>query len=155
MSSISRNYCIQIFIKICSGNKKPYDVNKFLDEFVNEINFLHCDGLILGGNQFHIFVKAFICDRPARSFIKCIQNHGGYHACEHCMVKGERAECLTVYIDMECALRTHDTFCRQEDDSHHTDVSQLIKIKNIEMINMFTLNFMHLACLGVMKKLLT
>lgn len=116
--------------------------------------FLQKEGFSINNNNFTVRVKAFICDRPARSFLKSIKNHGGYFACERCTVEGKRVENRMVYPDMDCALKTHKSFSDKENVEHHTGDSPLLRIPNIDVVNMFVLDSMHLFFLGVMKKLL-
>lgn len=52
--------------------------------------------------------------------------------------------------------RSDDSFRLQENNEHHHDVSPLTFINpKINMVDQFVLDFMHLSCLGIMKKLLT
>ncbi len=46
------------------------------------------DGIVHGGKALQLSVKAFICDAPARAFLKCIKNHNSYHSCERCTIRG-------------------------------------------------------------------
>lgn len=51
--------------------------------------------------------------------------------------------------------RTDRSFRMQEQSEHHIGVSPLLKINPpIDMIHDFVLDFMHLCCIGIMKKLL-
>lgn len=79
------------------GNHKPGDVNKYLHQFIIEIIELQADGLLINGQRFSICIKRFICDRPARAFLKCIKSHGGYWACERCNVRENRVEKRLIY----------------------------------------------------------
>jgi len=62
--------------------------------------------LYLINRQFYVSIKAFICDRPARAFLKCIIGHGGYFACERCPVQGKRKYGRTIYPITNNELRT-------------------------------------------------
>jgi len=62
------------------------------------MNSLYKEKVLIKERQFHIRIKAFICDRSARSVIKCIKNHGAYHACERCNVSGIRANKRVIYL---------------------------------------------------------
>lgn len=57
-------------IAIWSGEGKPTVLNEFLEPFVNELNDLLRDGISINGHQIAICVRCFICDSPARAFIK-------------------------------------------------------------------------------------
>jgi len=76
-------------VAIYAGDKKPNDLELYFQKFIKEINELQINGLVLENNIFQINVLCFVCDRPARSFIKGIKGHGGYHACERCVVRGK------------------------------------------------------------------
>lgn len=141
-------------VAIFAGDKKPNNLVHYLRKLVDELNNLQRNGLTIENIAMKISVKAIICDRPARSLIKCIKNHGAYYACERCIVKGDRTENRTVYLQVHSELRTHDSFCNQKNVSHHVGRSPLLHLDNCDMINMFVLDFMHLCYLGNMKKLL-
>lgn len=57
-------------IAIWSGEGKPNAVNEFLQPFVNELLELMRDGISTNSHNFQISVRAFICDSPARAYIK-------------------------------------------------------------------------------------
>lgn len=50
-------------------------------------------------------------------------------------------------------LRTNESFVQQTDKNHHTGWSPLLDL-NVDMINWFPLDYMHLVLLGVFKRLL-
>ncbi|XP_076666305.1 uncharacterized protein LOC143367920 [Andrena cerasifolii] len=52
-------------------------------------------------------------------------------------------------------LRTDVDFRSKTDKEHHNGTSIIEKISGIHMINSFPLDYMHLICLGVVKKLLS
>ena len=112
-------------------------------------------GIDISKRIFQVEVVCFICDRPARAFMKGIKGHTGYHACERCVIKSCRYEIRTLYPFAESEKRTDDSFRRQDDSLHHTYTSPLISIQPpVDMVKQFVLDFMHLGYLGVMKKLL-
>lgn len=60
-----------------------------------------------------------------------------------------------IYPDVNYAARTNKSFRNKDDLKHYMGKSPLEKIKPaINMTTNFILDFMHLACVGVMKKLL-
>lgn len=63
---------------------------------------LYREGILIKERRFHVRIKAFICDRPARSVIKCIKNHA-YHACERCNISGIRVNKCVIYpLNNDC-----------------------------------------------------
>lgn len=142
-------------IAIYSGNKKPDNVQKFLEDFIAEMNILHENGIKVGDRVLQVCIKAFVCDTPARALMKCAKGHGGYWSCERCDIRGIREEGRTVYLDLDAEPRTDESYREQRNPEHHKGTSPLLDIEPpVNMISSFLLDFMHLCCLGVMKKLL-
>lgn len=61
----------------------------------------------------------FICDTPARAFVKQTKGHTGFYACERCTVKGYRIGRRTVFPLDEGEHRTDSSFRNQENKPHH------------------------------------
>lgn len=57
-------------IGIYSGAGKPNDVNEFLTQFVDEMNYNLTNGVIVNGRRISIKIKCFVCDTVSRVFIK-------------------------------------------------------------------------------------
>nr|CAI5843570.1 unnamed protein product [Callosobruchus analis] len=51
-------------------------------------------------------------------------------------------------------IRTDAKFRRKEQENHHTGTSVLENLPGLDMIKSFPLDYMHLLCLGVVKKLI-
>lgn len=58
-----------LIVAIFYGQSKP-PVNDFLNDFVNEMKHLIENGIDLNGKHFAIGIGNFVCDSPARAFIK-------------------------------------------------------------------------------------
>lgn len=111
-SSGSEFYPIQInsktnkdVVEVCGlyhGNKKPNNVNQFLNTFVMESQELLRNGFMHKNKQYFIRILGFICDVPAKSFIKCTTGHSGYYSCSKCNIKG-------TYVDQVC-FPDHENF---------------------------------------------
>ncbi|OXA45782.1 hypothetical protein Fcan01_19500 [Folsomia candida] len=97
--------------------------------------------------------SSFICDAPARAFICCIKGHSGYFSCGKCEVKGQRVQNRTVFLKTDIILRTNLSFRNQTQRQHHHGNSPLESL-NIDMVNDFPFEYMHLICLGATKKIL-
>lgn len=61
-----------MIISIWLGDSKPSNLNEYLREFVTELNKIVRNGVDVNGHLIRILIRAFICDSPARSFIKGI-----------------------------------------------------------------------------------
>jgi len=142
-------------VAIYTGNSKPKVLSEFLQKFILEINELQADGLVIHEKHFQIKIHCFICDTPARSFLKCTQGHTGFSACERCDVLGKKINQVTVFEPQENLQERTDEFRNFHQPSHHMNASPLLLIyPPINMISQFVLDFMHLGPLGVMKRLL-
>lgn len=142
-------------IGIYHGYEKPKSANEFLESFVLEITDLINNGIEINGQMFMVKINSFICDVPAKAFITYTKGHSGYASCTKCMSEGEFISNRVCFPDIEgFTLRTDETFKSQIQESHHTGTSILENIPGINMVNDFPLDYMHLVCLGVVKKLL-
>ncbi|XP_072400949.1 uncharacterized protein [Diabrotica undecimpunctata] len=145
----SKPFSIGIFY----GSSKPQPLNLFLDDFISELKHLIDNTFCFKGKLYEIKVFAFICDAPARSFLKCIKSHNGYSSCEKCIEVGDYIDGRIVLKSVTSQKRTDDSFLRQTDDDHHTGISPLVKL-SIGLVSKFPIDYMHTVCLGVVRKLL-
>ena len=136
------------------GDKKPSDVESFLEPFLEEFKSL--DGVLnYNGKAYTLRLGSFVCDAPARAFMKRIIGHTGYHSCERCCSKGERIDSRTVLSDeVDTELRNGVVFDELGyTGTHQTGQSPLIGV--IDCVTGFVLDYMHLVCLGVMRRMVT
>ena len=105
-------------------------------------------------NVFLINLHAFVCDAPARQFLKCVKSHAGYFARERCTVEGSYELERVVFDDIESPLGDDESF----EQALYLDTHQIrrtILIDNgIKCVTQFPLDYKHLVCLGVIKRLL-
>ena len=144
-------------VAIYSGNSKPASVDEYLNDYIKEGNQLQSNGIVISNRRFNVRIHCFVCDMPARAFVKCIKGHGGFYACERCETKGIKTNNVTEYPDIHCRERTDESFRNHTQPGHHRGITPLMRIKKpfLNMISTFVLDFMHLFCLGVMKRLLS
>lgn len=57
------------------GIEKPYNINSYLHDFVNEFSDLQRDGIIINDKKVNIQIRAFVCDAPAKAFVCGIKGH--------------------------------------------------------------------------------
>jgi len=60
-------------VALFCGSSKPNPVDEFLHDFIQEAQELKDTGLFFGNTTYHVTVNAFICDAPARAFLKRIR----------------------------------------------------------------------------------
>lgn len=136
------------------GEKKPYNVHEYLSTFIHELNGLINNGLQFNNNNISIHLKGLIADAPARAYIKQVKGHSGYFGCEKCMVEGEYLYGSVSFNDETAQERTDDSFLNRTNEEHHVGISPLLDITGIGLVSSIPLDYMHLCCLGIMKKIL-
>jgi hypothetical protein len=135
------------------GGYKPSSVHEFLADFISEVYALRQSGISFNGKSLTVSIKCFSCDVPARAFLKCIKGHAGYHSCERCMVVGKSEARRLVMPATDASERTDEGFKALEYmGTHQTQVSPLLD--GFSCVLGFVLDYMHLVCLGVTRRLL-
>lgn len=67
---LDMSYIKPMTIGIWCGNGKPSCLNQFLQPLIDEINEVVCNGVHVNGYEIIVAVRCFICDAPARAFLK-------------------------------------------------------------------------------------
>lgn len=132
------------------GDSKPTNIHDYLQNIITELHDMK-NGFKFLERTYFVKIHCFICDAPARQFLKGIISHNGHSGCERCTQYGRYLNCMT-FPECNATLRTDDDFVRETDSDHHKSVSPLTAL-NIGMITKFVLDPMHLLYLGVMRKL--
>lgn len=147
-------------IGIYHGKKKPGGVgnyvstDEFLRTFIDECVSLYEDGYSYGTYRSTIKIHNFINDIPASALVKKIKGHTGYNSCHRCDVIGETQENSAVYFPKFGNRRTNDSFRNQLQPEHHNGESIITRLIYLDMVKDFPIDYMHLICLGVVKKIL-
>jgi hypothetical protein len=140
-------------VGIFCGCNKPDPINSFLEDFISELIELNDNGIEIEGRWYRFSLSGpFICDAPARAYLKSIVKHNSYYGCERCVQSGSFERCV-VFPRVDSLLRTDDSFRSCEHKEHHMGISPLSTLP-IGMVSQFPLDYMHLACLGVLRKML-
>ena len=143
-----------VVIGLYSGESKPKDPIEYLSDFVNEMQNLYEHGFLYMEKVYSVSISNVVCDVPARAFIKNTKHHNGYSACDKCTQEGEHYDRRMCFPETDSPLRTNVSFEERIDDEHHKGPNPFQGI-NIGMVTQFPIDYMHLVCLGVMKKLLS
>lgn len=142
-------------VALFRGKSKPAPLDIYLQDFLEEYSRLVEEGITYDGKNLKVHIAAFICDAPARSFLKCTKGHSGYHACERCTVKGTYQGRVVYDTVEEISPRTDEQFNEMAySPDHQLRRSPLIDI-GFPCITSFVLDYMHLVCLGVVRRILT
>jgi hypothetical protein len=134
------------------GQSKPGDLNAFMAVFVSELHTLLSTGFEYNNVHYTVLIHSFVCDTPARAMVKCVKGHSGYFGCDKCHTEGEWHGKVT-FQNTNAAPRTDAEFSSLSDQDHHLGSSPLSSLP-IGMVTNFPLDYMHLVCLGVVRRLL-
>lgn len=135
------------------GLSKPKSASEFLGPFIEDLKAILEWGLIYNGQQLMAKVCSFICDAPARAFIKNTKGHNGYSGCDKCIQVGEWQGKMT-FPHINAKLRADADFASMIDEDHHLSRTPSPLVSVVKMVTMFPLDYMHLCCLGVTRKML-
>ena len=143
-------------IGLYCGQHKPASIDEYLHDFVEEMRLLEhgpveleCEGRKCA---VQVNLSCFVCDAPARAYVKQVKGHSGYYGCEKCTQKGSW-ESKIVFPEIDAPPRTDVQFDDMTDVHHHTGNSPL-RTLSVGMVTQFPLDYMHLVCLGVTRRLL-
>jgi hypothetical protein len=123
---------------------------------VNEIIELSNNGLITNLGKKRLIIDGFCCDAPAKSFLLKTKGHTGFFSCSRCTIEGIYFENRVCFPGTNFIKRTHSDFLLRINDEYHVtnSISLITEIPHLDIIYNFPLDYMHLVCLGVMKKLI-
>ena len=140
-------------VALTYGQSKPTDL-EFLNESISEIKEVLEHGVQVKDATVHCKLRAVICDAPAKSFAKAIKQFNGHYGCDRCDQKGDHRNGRMLFHKVDnLHMRTDESFRLQQQPPHHKGVTPFLEL-DMDMISCFPLDYMHLLCLGVMKKLL-
>ncbi|KAL4134725.1 hypothetical protein QTP88_006447 [Uroleucon formosanum] len=147
--------------RIYWGYKKPLDSNEFLTDFCEEITNLINNGIQFKIDNQNVVTKkvildTIVCDSPAKSFVLKIKGHVRFFSCTKCETEGQYMRNRLCFPKINALKRTHESFKNKLQEQHHltnTTMTELIYIPTLDIIQIFSLDYMHLCCLGVIKKL--
>ncbi|KAL2082539.1 hypothetical protein ACEWY4_022357 [Coilia grayii] len=140
-------------VALYCGHSKPTNTYDYLSDFVEEMSVILEEGFTFNSTSHSIVISAFICDAPARAFLKNIKSHNSYYGCERCDQEGVWSNGRMNYPLTSATPRSDGSFRSQHQKDHHKGESPLSQI-NIGLVSQFVLDFMHLVCLGVVRKLI-
>lgn len=147
------------------GYNKPVDGNLFIKDFVDEISSLIINGIyvdIIIENTLKtvhkkVAIDSFCCDAPAKAFLLKTKSHTGFFSCTRCTVQGKYLFRRVCFPELKCSKRTHVDFVNQVQRQYHStdgNFTEILNIPGIDVVQQFSLDYMHAVCLGTMKKML-
>lgn len=147
-----------ILIGTYLGTKKPYNIEQYLHDFVNEIKNLMTYGVNISGKMYSVRIRTFICDAPAKSFVCGTLGHTSLYGCNRCKQIGRKINNVVTYSTKVGAAISDEDFAERKYLNFLKPFFQNeklpLEIINVKMISQFPLDPMHLIDLGVVKKYL-
>ena len=58
---------------------KVTDTAPFLEDFIEEVNLLHKNGITIDDGHYSFSIHSFICDTLARALLKAVKGHSGFY----------------------------------------------------------------------------
>lgn len=144
-----------LVVGIYKGTQKPNDPNIFFEKLVADVReIISSGGIDFNGKKIPIRLRCFIADAPARAFILNHRGHMSSRPCSKCKIDGVRCEGRYVFYNVDNSLRTDEDYIKCIDEDHHKGTSPLAMLP-LGMVSCVPFEYMHLVCLGVMKKMLS
>ena len=140
-------------VALFCGTAKPDPVEDYLSDFIEEASDLSIRGVTFREKTFAFSIQAFVCDAPARALLKCIKGHTSYNSCERCVIQGSWEGRIVFNEAGTYDPRTDEQFSNMMYTNHQSKMSPLINA-GICCITDFVLDYMHLVCLGVVRRLI-
>ena len=134
------------------GKSKPSNLD-FLSDTVEGLRNILLNGILFNDRLVNVRLKGVICDAPAKAMIKGIKLYSGYHGCDRCFQRGHWHGRMTYQEVKGIELRTDQSSRAQACPEHHNTVSPFCNLP-LDMVQLFPVDYMHQACLGVMKRLI-
>ncbi|XP_053685668.1 uncharacterized protein LOC128735198 [Sabethes cyaneus] len=144
-------------VAIFYGKTKPTNLDTFLKQLVEELIDVINHGIFINNHKITVKLRCFICDSPARAFLKGVANFNSKNGCLKCVGEGEYShESRTVvFTSINSAKRTDQNFRQNAYGLHQKSSTPLLKIPSLDMIeDIIVGDRLHLIDLGVMKRLL-
>lgn len=150
---------------------KP-DMKHFFYPLLNELKEIYIEGGICkehNGRQYRFIplISGVNVDLPAKADVQAFIGHNGHFGCGYCLHPGElvkaniSSKAVVRFIKKEnISVRTHkDTlkiYCNLKTNTSLgvKHISCMVAAKHFDLINCFSIDYMHCALLGVVRKLL-
>ena len=133
------------------GFGKP-DLSIITSKLCEELSELIKNDFIHQNVSIAIRKVLFVCDAPARAFLQCIKYHNARLGCPYCVVSGNRIDNRTVFLGFDHELRSDSRYSNFQ-ENNQVILSPLCKIPGFGLATNFPIDYQHLICLGIMRRL--
>ncbi len=86
---------------------------------------IQLNGAAVLESVYNVEIENFVCDTPARSFIKLTKGRSGYYGFVYCELSGEYYKHSMTFPESNVTQRTDVRFDEMACDEHHRGVSSL------------------------------
>lgn len=130
---------------------------QFFQYFIQEFQLIcSSNGIKFNGKLLSIYLRALIADAPARALILNHRWHNSLSPCSKCKVTGQFRNRRMCFLNIFNDARTDDEYLQATDKSHHLPSNEsALKYLAFPMITFVPFEYMHLICLGVVKKFIS
>lgn len=108
-------------------------------------------GFLYKDTKITVKIRSFVCDAPARCSILYTKSHCAYFGCGRCEQEGDFKRNRMTFPESDATLRTDESF-RTKRNKHYQHGTSCIEDLPIDIIEQFPLDYLHVVCLGVVKK---
>ncbi|XP_034945428.1 uncharacterized protein [Chelonus insularis] len=123
--------------------RKPSDAMEYLKYLIEEFKSISQAG-------------GLIANAPARALVLNHRGHNATNPCSKCTISGQSYQRTMCFLSTINEPRTYGEYYYATDKNHHLPTGESpLKHLGINMIKFVPFKYMHLICLGVMKKFLT
>lgn len=138
-------------VGIYHGTHKPDNFADFLQPHVDELKCM-MENYTYEGRNIKIQIRSYICDAPARAAVTGTKGHNARFGCSKCCQEGVFLKNRMTFPECSVRLRCNDSFRAKIDESYHKYRSPIEDLQ-IDMVDGFPLDYLHVVCLGVVKKM--
>jgi len=141
-------------IGIYHGDTKPADSMEYLKDFVVEAKLLVENGITFETMHYACIISTISADSPAKAFLLNIKGHSGYGSCTKCTTHGEYKENRVCFPLKSGIKRLDSDYETKLDNDFHMGRSALEDILKLGLVTNVPMDYLHLICIGICKKLL-
>ena len=151
--------CNPFLVSCYYGRGKPNSAESFLEDLVEELNRVVGIQHKYSHQNYSVTVRCFVCDAPARAFLKGVISHTGYYSCERCTIRGTReADRVVFHRPENVTERDEESFRNFEYHTigkcHQREESPLVRVPSLKLVKGFVLDSMHMVDLGALRRML-
>ena len=145
-----------IVVGIYKGPQKPHNPDTFFEKFIADVRAIMSNGGIhFHGSKLSVRLRCFIADAPARAFVLNHRGHLSIRSCSKCTVTGTLNGKHYAFNGVNHSPRTDEEYIKRLGAKHHKEGTSRLSLLTMGMVSQVPFEYMHIVCLGVVKKLLS